>query len=50
MSANAGTPWSDDEDQQLAKSFDNGSSISVLMTEHGRTRDSINSRLVSLGK
>ncbi|WP_300473834.1 hypothetical protein [uncultured Psychrobacter sp.] len=50
MSANVGTLWSDDEDQQLAKSFDNGSSISVLMTEHGRTRDSINSRLVSLAK
>ncbi|WP_300312188.1 hypothetical protein [uncultured Psychrobacter sp.] len=50
MSANVGTLWSDDEDQQLAKSFDNGSSISTLMTQHGRTRGSINSRLVSLGK
>ncbi len=48
--ANAGTLWSDDEDQQLAKSFDNGSSISTLMTQHGRTRGSINSRLVSLAK
>lgn len=50
LPANAGTPWSDDEDKRLAEAFDNGDSISVLTAEHGRTRGSINSRLVKLGK
>ncbi|MGP4787838.1 hypothetical protein ACTXGJ_01770 [Psychrobacter sp. 1Y11] len=50
LPANAGTPWSDDEDQRLAEAFDNGDAISVLMTQHGRTRGSINSRLLKLGK
>ena len=47
---NAGQPWTENEDQQLADAFDNGDSISTLVAQHQRTRGSINSRLIKLGK
>ncbi len=50
LPAKAGMPWSDDEDHQLAESFDSGDSIALLIEKHQRTRGSINSRLVKLGK
>ena len=48
--ANAGKPWTDDEDKTLAAHFDAGSSISELAEQHRRTRTAIQARLVRLGK
>lgn len=50
LPANAGTPWTNEEDQQLADAFDNGDSVALLIEKHQRTRGSINSRLLKLGK
>lgn len=50
LPANAGLPWTDEEDQQLADAFDHGDSIATLVEQHQRTRGSINSRLLKLGK
>lgn len=50
LPANAGNPWSKEEDQQLADAFDSGDSIAVLIEQYQRTRGSINSRLLKLGK
>lgn len=50
LPANAGNPWTNDEDQQLAEAFDKGDSIALLIETHQRTRGSINSRLLKLGK
>ncbi len=50
LPANAGSPWTEAEDQQLAECFDIGDSIAMLIEKHQRTRGSINSRLVKLGK
>lgn len=48
--ANAGKPWTDEEDSALAERFDAGRSIPELAAEHGRTRAAIQARLVKLGK
>jgi len=48
--ANAGKPWSDDEDRMLAENFDAGSSMAELTEQHQRTRAAIQARLVRLGK
>lgn len=50
LPANAGLPWNDEEDQQLADAFDNGDSIATLVEQHQRTKGSINSRLLKLRK
>ena len=50
LPANAGNPWTDAEDQQLADGFDTGSSIAALVEQHQRTKGSITSRLIKLGK
>lgn len=47
---NAGAPWAEDEEDQLLKAFENGSSIKELAALHERTTGAIHSRLVSLGK
>lgn len=47
---NAGNPWTNQEDIELSKSFDEGLTISELSIKHGRTRGAIQSRLVKLGK
>jgi hypothetical protein len=47
---NAGKPWSDEEQKLLIERFDKGANINDLSKEHGRTRGSITSRLVKLGK
>ena len=50
LPANAGTFWNSEEDQQLAEAFDSGDSIALLIEKHQRTRGSIYSRLLKLGK
>lgn len=47
---NAGTPWTEEEQQKLIEAFDKGSSIKELAANHERTSGAIHSRLVSLGK
>ena len=48
--ANAGAPWSKEEDDELIREFDAKISIAELVKKHGRTKGAINSRLVRLGK
>lgn len=50
LPANAGAAWTEAEDQQLAESFDNGDTVAMLIEKHQRTRGSIHSRLLKLGK
>lgn len=50
LPANAGNPWSDEEDIRLADSFDQGNPIASLVEMHERTKGSISARLVKLGK
>jgi len=46
----AGKPWSEEEDRQLAASYDAGKSIDLIAREHQRTRGSIELRLEKLGR
>ena len=48
--ANAGKPWTEEEDQLLAANFDAGRSMPELAAEHGRTRAAIQARLIKLGR
>lgn len=48
--ANAGAPWSQEEDDELSREFAAKISIAELAKRHGRTQGAINSRLVRLGK
>ena len=48
--ANAGKPWTDEEDHALAERFDAGQAIPELAAAHGRTRAATQVRLVKLGK
>jgi len=48
--ANAGKPWTDEEDRALAERFDTGRSVQELAAEQGRTPAAIQLRLVKLGK
>ena len=50
IAANAGKPWSDDEDQALGAAFDAGKPIPELAQSHRRTRAAIQARLVRLGR
>ena len=47
---NAGKPWSSEDDQALAIAFDAGADTRTLMQSLGRTRFSVEARLVKLGK
>lgn len=47
---NAGKPWSDADDELLCRMFDAGSSQKELCAYFKRSRGSISSRLVRLGK
>ena len=47
---NAGKPWSIEDDQALAIAFDAGADTRTLMQSLGRTRFSVEARLVKLGK
>ena len=50
LPAAAGKPWTEEEDQQLAASFDGGATEKDLALKHQRTRGAIRARLVRLGK
>jgi DNA-binding NarL/FixJ family response regulator len=47
---NAGKPWADEQDKALADLFDSGRTVANIAKELQRTRGSIASRLVRLGK
>ncbi|EGU29188.1 hypothetical protein VIBRN418_07975 [Vibrio sp. N418] len=47
---NAGKPWQVEEDAELSQGFDSGMSVDELSLSHKRTKGSIASRLVRLGK
>lgn len=47
---NAGKPWSPEDDERLAKSFEAGSGLTALANDLGRTQFAVESRLVKLGK
>lgn len=47
---NAGKPWTKEDDEELCRRFDNGSSIKELSHAFKRTQGSISSRLERLGK
>ena len=48
--ANAGKPWSPEDDSQLLSGFDAGSDLKQLADTLGRTRFGIEQRLIKLGK
>lgn len=48
--ANAGKPWSEEEDQALLAEFDEGRSIAELAEAHGRTQAGIQARLERHGR
>jgi hypothetical protein len=50
MPANAGKPWSEDEDQRLLAGFDRGQSLPDLAHTHGRTPAGIQARLERHGR
>ncbi|HEU5138760.1 MAG TPA: hypothetical protein VFT51_02210 [Bacillales bacterium] len=47
---NAGTPWTEEEEDKLLEAFEAGTSIKELAAQHERTTGAIHSRLISLGK
>lgn len=47
---NAGKPWTEEEEAELLKLFDEGYGISELSRQHGRTQTAIRSRLMKAGK
>ena len=49
-SANAGTPWREEEDRQLAAAFDEGIPAAQLAKMHQRTAGAIASRLIRIGR
>ncbi|CAN5500077.1 hypothetical protein BH11PSE9_BH11PSE9_38420 [soil metagenome] len=46
----AGKPWSEDEDRQLLRGYDEGASVEELAERHERSVGGITSRLVRLGR
>jgi hypothetical protein len=50
LPANAGKPWSDEEDRRLLAQFDNGQSIQDLSRSHARTSAGIQARLERHGR
>lgn len=46
----AGAPWTDEEDTELAASFDAGVSLRYLAEKHQRSIGGVRSRLVRLGR
>jgi len=47
---NAGKPWSPEDDARLAAAFDAGQTLDQLPGLFGRTRHSVEARLVKLGR
>lgn len=50
MPANAGKPWSAEEDERLLAAYRTGDSTSDIARTHQRTKGSITARLVRLGE
>jgi hypothetical protein len=50
LPSNAGRSWSDEEDQGLLATFDDGTSVKEIAAKHGRTQGAIAARLVRLGR
>jgi hypothetical protein len=50
LPSNTGKAWSAKDDQELAESFDSGQAVTDIAKSFQRTRGSIASRLVRLGK
>jgi hypothetical protein len=50
LPANAGKPWTEEDDQALAVAFDAGADTKAMMQSLGRTRFSVEARLVKLGR
>jgi len=48
--ANAGKPWTADEDQQLCDAFDKGLAVKEIAVRHSRSTTALNARLFKLGK
>lgn len=48
--ANAGKPWSEAEDEELLKAFDQGAAVAALAQTHGRTTMGIQARLEKHGR
>jgi hypothetical protein len=48
--ANAGKPWSGEEDGKLAAAFDAGHDLKQMALDLGRSRVAVEARLVKLGK
>ena len=47
---NQGRPWSQEDDGRLAEAFDGGATLSDLAAAFGRSKNSIRSRLLLLGR
>lgn len=50
LPANACKPWEIEEEESLNTGFDNGDSVDTLAERHQRTKGSITSRLIKMGK
>lgn len=48
--AQAGQPWTPEEDQRLLDAFDQGADLPALTASHARSKGGIASRLVHLGR
>jgi hypothetical protein len=48
--ANAGKPWSGDEDKQLLAAFDAGQPLTDIARQHGRTVNGVRARLEKHGR
>ncbi len=46
---NAGSPWTDVEEEKLLDEFDSGMTITAIANEHGRSKGAIESKLAKLG-
>ncbi len=49
LPANAGKPWSSEEEAQLIEEYDSPLSLKDIAAVHGRTKGAIESKLVGLG-
>ena len=47
---NAGKAWSDEDDKALAAAFDGGAEMKAMMEALGRTKASVEARLIKLGR
>lgn len=48
--ANAGTPWSEEEEQRLLEQFDAGVTLAEMASQHERTVAGVQARLERLGR